>query len=133
MNRKIKKKLSNYFSLSIKNNSILFAMRIAIAGKVGASDNLTVNVYDHVYNYINTMDVNNWSGEVSEERKKNKIRRIYIYCHGLVFRLAMGITNRFTKDGDLDITTNNIHKIKEEYLIMRSKEEDSYQKYFSNL
>jgi len=90
------------------------AMQMAIVNKIGECKVVTVNVYDHVYNYINSGDIHNWSGNVSDKRKKNKIRRLHFYCHGFVFKLAMGLTNRSSGDDDLDITATNVSKIKED-------------------
>ena len=43
-----------------------------------------------IINYINTGDKNN-SGKVSEERKKNKVKQLFFYSHGVVGEIALGM------------------------------------------
>jgi hypothetical protein len=91
------------------------AMQVAILGYYPPNVEINfVTIYrnEQLVNYINTGDANS-SGN-TEARKEFKIRRIHFFCHGLVHRLAIGITNLSNTDAMLDITHQQVKQMKKE-------------------
>ncbi|QJB31552.1 hypothetical protein HF329_09620 [Chitinophaga oryzae] len=86
------------------------AMSVALANIVNGIRVVQAARREHVINYINTQDGNN-EADTSDVRKIVKVKRLLFYCHGLVNRLAIGITNLNTTDDMLDITHNAVQQL----------------------
>lgn len=85
------------------------AMSVALANIINGIRVIQAARREHVINYINTRDGNN-SADTSDERKAVKVKRLLFYSHGLVHRLAIGITNLSTTDDMLDITHSAVQQ-----------------------
>ena len=86
-------------------------MKQTIDARVGTCKYTIIDSHNEFYNYINTKDANNSSDNVTIERSSCRIKRMHFYCHGIVFRLAIGITNRSPWDIFRDITISNVHRL----------------------
>ncbi|WP_139262635.1 hypothetical protein [Chryseobacterium polytrichastri] len=66
--------------------------------------------YTEAVNYINTKNKSKTNDD-NKLRVKQAIERVFIYCHGFVGKLAMGLTNISTGDTDLDWDENVVNKL----------------------
>lgn len=71
-----------------------------------------ISNYQEAVNYINTKSKTKTTDE-KKLREKTPIERIFIYCHGFVGKLAMGLTNRSSGDSDLDWDEKVAAKLKQ--------------------
>lgn len=71
-----------------------------------------ISRYQEAVNYINTIDKSKNTDD-KKLREKKLVERIFIYCHGFVGKLAMGLTNRSSGDTDLDWDESVVSKLKE--------------------
>lgn len=62
---------------------------------------IEINNYQQAINYINTKDINK-KNDSEKLREKTPIERLFFYCHGFVGVLSMGLSNRSSKDENLD-------------------------------
>ncbi len=76
------------------------------------SNFVRIKNYQEAINYINTKSISKTIDD-KKVREKNSVERIFIYCHGFVGKLAMGLTNRHSGDEDLDWDEKVVAKLKQ--------------------
>lgn len=69
--------------------------------------------YQEAINYINTKNKDKATDD-KKLREKYLVERVFIYCHGFVGKLAMGLTNRSSGDEKLDWDEKVVSKLDKE-------------------